>query len=206
MIRCWQVTRRRVSLAGCVVSGHTSQLVEKPANRVIAGALIRLSREGLPEQVTESASDGVFHFLKLREGRWQMSVTLPSRGLRYSEVHREVVIDDSAEQVLFLTVPLQPFVIQGRVSEKGQNGLCMAEVRVKGSGEKCLSNRSGRYEIVGVEPVPPRHTRLVQVSARGFELLERPAEMDSSGSAYQQLDFELERKTSSPPATKKVRN
>jgi hypothetical protein len=186
--------RRRVSVAGFITDAHTG--------RAIYGALVRLERDDMRERQTRSAPDGLYYFLDLRTGAWNMSVTLPSMGVRYREVNREVIVESPDQDPPFVNIALEPFVIRGKVSEKGENGIAMAEVMVKGSGEKCFSDTGGRYAIVAVEPVKPGHSRTVQVFAQGFKAASRPAEMDAAMRAFKPLDFELERAVSRPLAKK----
>jgi hypothetical protein len=188
--------RRRVSVAGFITDAYTG--------RAIYGALVRLERDGVLEKDTRSAPDGLYYFLNLRTGRWRMRVTLPSMGFRYREVNHDFVFEPSTHAPAFINIPLEPFVIRGRVSAKGENGIAMAEVIVKGSGEKCFSDTNGRYAIVAVEPAKEGHTRLVQVFAKGYKAIHRPAEMDAAMREFKPLDFELERAVSKPVVKKGV--
>ena len=204
MIGDWTIVRHRVSVAGRVTDGYTG--------RPIGGALVQLAREDGFSQSTSSAPDGLFSFLELKAGEYLVAVMLPSMGGRYAKTFRELAIADFPEDskfsfssLPFLTIPLQPWVIRGKVSEKGQNGISMAEVVVKGSGEKCFSKANGEYEIVAVEPPKPGGSRTVQVFAKGYKAEPQRVEIDTDTKSFKPLNFELERPNGKPAGKGKVR-
>jgi hypothetical protein len=79
----------------------------------------------------------------------------------------------------------------------------MAEVSMKGSGERTFSDAQGQYVLAGIEPIelkngasvggrPAITERTVRVSAQGYSDASKQVALNEAG-ALKTLDFELVR-------------
>jgi hypothetical protein len=90
---------------------------------------------------------------------------------------------------LFTELPLTATTVHGRVfPATGKEGIAMAEVRMKGSGERTLTDADGRYWLRGVES----GNRTLCVSAQGFKPASEVVRVGKPGSE-QSVDFSLAR-------------
>ena len=176
--------RHRVAIAGLVLNAGTGKpiadaivrIAEMPAEyrRVLAMKSLRLGsrRDGGAARLdrTETSVDGLFRFLDLPEGKYTLAVSSADSGKRFGSARRETTVavaKDGSGKVKydFLEIGLQPTTVQGKVVGRRQKaGVVMAEVRVKGSGERVFSNTKGEYVLAGIEP----GKRTIQVIAQGY--------------------------------------
>ena len=138
-----ETIRHRVAVAGRVVDERT--------RRGVAGAEVRLSGGTRSGQV-RTAADGHFHFLDLPDGSYALEAALPSLGDRYGGASARVDVSRDAEGNVVIPrveLVLRPTTVIGRVSSAAAAGsvaVGMAEVRVKGSGERTLEVVRDGYE------------------------------------------------------------
>lgn len=175
-------TRHRIAIAGRVLNAGTGkpiseaivQIADMPAEfrRTLATKSIQLAsrRDEAAARLDRTATteDGLFYFLDLPEGKYTLAVSTAHSGKRFGIVRRETAVAaDQTGKVKydFLEIGLQPTTVQGKVVGRRQKaGVVMAEVRVKGSGERAFSNTKGEYVLAGIEP----GKRTIQVIAQGY--------------------------------------
>ena len=138
-----------------------------------------------------TGADGWFHFDGLPDGRYAVEVSLPAAGSRYGTVTKKATVKQAADPTVRnvpsdLSVALPPTAVTGVVRDADGATVPMAELRIKGSGEKTLSDPDGAYRLGGIE----RGTRTVTVSARGLASAEAEVTLADSGSQAT-LDFAL---------------
>jgi hypothetical protein len=184
---------------------------------------------------TRTAADGIFYFLDLPEGDYTLKASLPGMGSRYRAAVANAVVlykpeknnksdkgakpdehDKAKEsdernkhrdyQRVFVELVLKATTVHGRIIGPGhKNGVLMAEVRMKGSGERTFSDAQGHYVLAGIEPIklkkgtsagaspaktePPART--VQVFAQGYQPTAKPVALNKAGDS-KPLNFELE--------------
>jgi hypothetical protein len=121
-----------------------------------------------PDQ-TQTKEDGLFYFLDLPDGKYTFHVTAMNSGKRYASTEATAVVKGEPEGNLKTTtvkVALQPTTVKGKITGPNHKaGVVMAEVRVKGSGERTYSDAQGQYVLAAIEP----GTRTVQVFAQGYK-------------------------------------
>jgi hypothetical protein len=189
---------RRVVAAGQVQDEYTS--------RSIPGALVRTMRDGKLIAQTRTSADGLFYFTDLRDGAYDLIVTCPAKTTRYLPSRTTIEVSRNARNPVFPLprIGLRPFVISGRITEKGANTpVAMALVMLPGSGERAFSDAEGKYELVAVEPTKAGKGRPVVASANGFGPSTLRAEMDDSASSFKPLNFILERRSAARSTGKK---
>ena len=130
---------------------------------------------------TRTTADGRFHFLDLPDGAYTLAALLPKAGTRYSQGRVDVTVTRDGEGNLkpmgVANIVLRPTTLQGRIVDPNNAPVPLAEVRVKGSGERTFSDAyedpkgdpqkstKGRYRLTGLEA----GQRLVRVSAQGYQ-------------------------------------
>lgn len=153
------------------------------AAQVILGYLLTTQhmRMDRPDE-TCTAADGRFHFLDLPAGAYTLGALLPKAGTRYSQGRVDVTVTRDGEGSLkpmgVANIALRPTTLQGRIFDPNNAPVPLAEVRVKGSGERTFSDAyedlkgdpqkstKGRYRLTGLEA----GQRLVRVSAQGYQV------------------------------------
>jgi hypothetical protein len=89
----------------------------------------------------------------------------------------------------FIEILVQSTAIQGKVTGPGhKTGVFMAEVRIKGSGERAFCDAQGQYLLPGVEP----GARVVQVFAQGYRPAAKSVTVKHPG-ALETVNFTLVR-------------
>jgi hypothetical protein len=185
----WTSAHNRVSIWGRVIDAVT----QKP----IAGADVMLTRvpatfaktlEHLAKYAgyewtirtqrpdrTRSRADGLFYFLALPDGDYEIRALLPNCGRRYGEVTQKIKVSGgdenrSGQDVLkgmWVGLALQPTVIRGRIYDAAKKaGVVMAEVRLKGSGERTFSGPRGDFTLGPVEASKSKRT--LECFAQGY--------------------------------------
>ncbi|CAG1003693.1 hypothetical protein MYXO_03226 [Myxococcaceae bacterium] len=158
--------RHQVAIAGRITDAQTG--------RAIAGAEVRLT--AVPPALTtpgllaslHTAADGHFHYLDLPDGSYTLSISLPEAGSRYGTAWQQVAVSRTVQGKINLAtadIPLPPTTIKGQITNPGNAPIVMAEIRVRGSGEKTFSDGQGRYVLSGLEA----GARTILVSAQGFQ-------------------------------------
>lgn len=137
-----------------------------------------------------TADDGTFYFLDLPEGDYSLSASLTDMGARYATAEMTAKIAKNGNgdyQRAFVELALQATSVQGKVTgPRHRNGVVMAEVRVKGSGERTFSDAQGQYVLAGLEP----GKRTILAFAQGYKQTERSVELKGPG-ASETLNFEF---------------
>jgi hypothetical protein len=191
---------RRVAIAGQVTDAETGAGIggarvsissgPKPFLAWLAIRKTELASRGVPATGMPDAAatgpDGWFHFDALPDGKYTLDFALPAAGTRYgtARVGVKVKAGEGAATPADASAALQPTTVRGTVTDPGGAAVPMAEVRIKGSGEKTFSGVDGRYRLAGVE----RGARTVQVQARGAAPVEALVQLPDPGSSAT-LDF-----------------
>jgi hypothetical protein len=137
-----------------------------------------------------AADDGSFYFLDLPDGDYTLSASLTNMGARYGTAEAKATVAKNANgdyQRALVELPLQATTVQGKVTgPRHRNGVVMAEVRVKGSGERTFSDAQGQYVLAGLEP----GKRAILAFAQGYKQSEKAVELKGPG-ASETLNFEF---------------
>ena len=178
----WQVRRHQVAIAGWVVDGATGKPVAGAGVEITAMPAAfkeRLKHVSLsygkrwtrvverPDR-TCTRPDGLFYFLDLPDGNYTLRAAIPSFGSRYGKVQQPAVVSHDAKgntKVAFVKCALQPTAVKGQITGSGhKSGVVLAEVRVKGSGERTFTDAQGLYAVTGIE----LGNRTLLVHAQGY--------------------------------------
>jgi hypothetical protein len=207
-VNAWQETRHQVALAGRVLDAETGKpirgaevtITNMPVEfkRKIDGVILQMRGRENPLSETPdrtlSRSDGLFYFLDLPDGKYTLKARIPNSGRRYGEAHQDAAVRRDAQatvQRATVNIQLHPTVVKGRITASGQkSGVLMAEVRIKGSGERTFSDKKGNYAVVGIEP----GKRMLQVFAQGYREILQAVTLTEPGAA-ETLNFTLIRET-----------
>lgn len=141
---------------------------------------------------TLTAADGHFHFIDLPDGSYTLVASLPEAGTRYGTVQVTATVSRDIDGNIIFAVAdmaLPPTTLRGLITVTDQFDtypVVMAEVVVKGSGERAFSNGQGRYYLIGIES----GNRAVLMTAPGFVPVPETALIPAPG-AEKQLDFML---------------
>jgi hypothetical protein len=120
--------------------------------------------------------------MDLPAGDYTLTASLPGGGSRYGTATARVSLVpdslghatavDSLGQLVLATadMALPPTTIKGRLtgppaSDGTAQGVAMAEIRIRGSGERAWSDGEGDYSLSGLEA----GERTVVISARGYQ-------------------------------------
>jgi len=191
--RRWSVARHRVSIWGKVID----EVTRKP----IAGAEVRLvrvpgkfkrkldllamhngaeweKRNHRPDR-TFSRADGLFYFLDLPDGEYEIRAALPNCGKRYGETSKKKEVSESEGtrlntlQAMWVSLMLPPTGIRGKVIDAAKKtGLLMAEVRLRGSGERTFTDGQGVFMLGPIE-ASERSERTLECIAQGYKRKEK---------------------------------
>lgn len=176
---------------GRPVAGARVEVVVGPAPfRELMGIRARQhgaawERMGVRLDRTASGRDGHFHLPGLPPGKYTLRAALPDPGNRYGVVRARVVLGHRERVGVALALP--PTLVRGRVTGRYGEPVAMAEVRIRGSGERAFTDREGRFVLAAVEP----GDRTVEVSARGYPPARLPVRLARPG-WERTLEFALE--------------
>lgn len=198
--------RHQIAIAGQVANAQTGKgmegvRVEITAAPAVFTNFLKLRQiqfenwEAMAERPdrTRTAADGSFRFLDLPNGQYTLTASLPGAGSRYGVAEARVTVARDANERITraaATIALPPTTLKGRIKAEGGGDLQLAEVRVKGSGERAFSDVEGKYLLAGLE----KGERTVLVSAQGFKTKSHNVTLGQAGSV-QTLDVTL----SKPP-------
>jgi hypothetical protein len=176
-------TRHQVAIAGNVTDAQTGAPIGRARVEISSGPAAFTDRLALqakqygerwvameerPDR-TRTAADGHFHFLDLPAGDYTLIASLPGSGTRYDTAQAEATVSRDAEGTIAmarLDIALPPTALKGQITNQGSGDpVVMAEVRMKGSGERTFSDGEGRYLLAGLEA----GERVMLVSAQGYE-------------------------------------
>jgi hypothetical protein len=139
-----------------------------------------------------SRPDGSFYFLDLPDGDYQLAASLPNMGKRYGAAEAKATVSRDAGgkmQIAFVDLSLQPTMVEGKITGAGQKAaVVMAEVQIRGSGERTFSDAKGHYTLAAVEP----GERIVLASAQGYRPARQKVALAASGAA-ETVNFALTR-------------
>jgi hypothetical protein len=130
---------------------------------------------------TVTAADGWFHFVDLPDGTYTVAAAWSPGGSRYGSAEGVATVAHDAEgriRPVPLALVLSPTRVSGTVLADGAP-VAIAEVGLKGSSDRTLTDAGGRYVLSGIEP----GQRTVRVRAPGFAAAELPVRLDGPGKA-----------------------
>ncbi len=200
----WMIVRHQAAIAGSVIDAQTGKAIGNAQIEITNGpsefldfVAARSQQYGthwdsMVERLdrTRTAADGHFHFMDLPDGDYTLAASLPGSGSRYGTAENSATVTRDAEGNITMAtveIPLPPTALQGRVREQGTNDpIVMAEVRLKGSGERTFTNNEGRYFLVGLET----GKRTAVVSAQGYQPASKNRILNQSGQ-IKNLNFNL---------------
>jgi CarboxypepD_reg-like domain len=204
-------------ITGKPLAGAQLEITAKPAAYAKKLELLRIGRAALVDRsgTTRTRQDGLFFFLDLPEGKYELvgfmstkrsNLEQPAKAngepdslqwmwdKRYGKATFKASVSYGQESFDKLTVlHLGPTGITGRVLTSANNAaLMMAEVRVKGSGERTLTDSKGEFTLSGIQP-NERQERVLQIRARGYRDQSLPVMVDKPGSCKRLEDIKLVR-------------
>jgi hypothetical protein len=225
----WQMARHHDSIAGRVLDAGTGKpvvdaIVYMPGE-VPKEFDTKLGVAALPygdrwhatlkrPDRTSTRPDGVFYFLDLPDGKYELSACIPdldkvfrerpegnklrapvpSYGKRFGLAEATVTIPQGGQgpqRVVFVSLALPSTMVKGKVTGSGRkSGVMLAEVRVEGSGERTFTDVQGQFTVTGIEP----GKRVLVVSAQGYRDKTQSVTVASPG-VSQPLDFTLTRES-----------
>src|ERR1700690_791643 len=204
----WQIARHRVAIAGRVLDASTGKPVADAAvsfNKMPAAFETKLAIASLsygdrwnsmlarPDR-TRTREDGLFYFLDLPDGEYSLSASIPSYGKRYGTEEQPATVSRDKKgniKIAFVTLRLQPTAVKGKIpGPSHKTGVMLAEVRVKGSGERTFTDAQGQYNVAGIEP----GKRVLQVAAQGYRAQSQQVTVGDPGTS-QTLNFSLTRES-----------
>jgi hypothetical protein len=167
----WETLRRQVAIAGRVTDAMTG--------RPLSGTKLSITALNFSLDLT-TAADGHFHVLDFPDGAYTVNATLAEAGSRYGKTQAQATVarDGSGRIIMAKAdLALNPTTIKGKVTIKGGTPLAMAEISLRGSGERAYSDKDGNYSLCGVET----GDRLVQVLAQGFKPASQTVKLVKAG-------------------------
>ncbi len=200
----WVIVRHQAAIAGSVIDAQTGKAIGNAQIEITDGPSDFLDFvaarskqygtqwESMIERLdrTRTAPDGHFHFMDLPDGDYTLTASLPGFGSRYGTAENNATVTRDAEGTITMAtveIPLPPTALQGRVRDQGTNDpIVMAEVRLKGSGERTFTNNEGRYILVGLET----GKRTAVASAQGYQSASKNRLLNQSGQ-LKNLNFKL---------------
>jgi hypothetical protein len=217
----WQTVRHQVAIAGKLtdagtgkpVSGAMVSMTDMPAafRRLLQARAMQHGNawSAMAERPDKArtAPDGIFYFLDLPDGDYTLSASAASMGKRYGIAQANTTVSRAKNgdyKRVFLDLALQATTVRGKIiGPNHKTGVAMAEVRVKGSGERTFSDVKGEYVLAGIEPIElktssspgagPRITkRTIVVFAQGYRPASKQVAINEAG-ALETLNFELGR-------------
>jgi hypothetical protein len=201
-----EVVRHRVAIAGYVtdaVTGRAMAGVEVAMTGMPAAFRSRLGYRNLqfgsrwdamverPDR-TCTRTDGLFYFLDLSDGEYGLRATAIAYGKRYGIVEQSVAVSRNklgTFKLDWVALALPSTAVKGTITSRKVN-VNMAEVRVKGSGERVFSDGQGKYLLAAIEP----GKRTLLVYAQGYRPASQPVSIASPGDS-ETLNFGLVRDT-----------
>lgn len=210
MIRV-EPTRHQVAIAGQVVDAQTEAplrdvlvfIADAPPvfQEMLALKAMQFGNrwerlEKRPDRMRTSA-EGLFYFMDLPDGDYTLSVTWPDKGNRYGSATADTTITrDNGGNIsyVFQKILLAPTTIKGHITEliasppnpPQPSPVVLAEVYLKGSGERVFSDVDGFFTLIGVET----GSRTLIVNSKRHRLVTRPIVLVTAGEEKRE-DFDL---------------
>ena len=208
-------------LSGKPIAGAHLEITAKPAAYAKRLALLEADRSPAAKGVhgydtVRTRTNGLFFFMDLPEGEYKLIGFVPKDArsgsanaqlpaairdafqgqadTRYGEMRFDAVVSYAPEGFGKLAVlRLQPTGITGRVvASATKSAVLMAEVRIKGSGERTFTDAQGQFTIPGLRP-NDKQPRIVQFRARGYRDQSLEVLVDKPGVCKRIADLELAR-------------
>ncbi|MBP0001114.1 MAG: carboxypeptidase regulatory-like domain-containing protein [Cyanobacteria bacterium SID2] len=192
----WETIRHPIAISGRVSNARTGkpcpaaqvEITSAPAEFTAWLALKALPYgdrwPDLPQRPDRirTAVDGHFHFLDLPNGDYTLTASIPQQGSRYGTAQTTVTVSRSADRIVAVTadLALSPTTLQGRITNASAEAVSFAEIRIRGSGERSFSNRSGDYQLLQLE-ASTQIDRTVIVSASGYQSVTQTIAIDQPG-------------------------
>jgi hypothetical protein len=176
--------RHQVAIAGRVTCSQTPAACP-PTVLTAAGNGIQHNACFKPE--------GIYYFLDLPDGEYVVEASALEGGSRYSSVTAKAQVSRTSgghgERIVpaIVDLVLRETTVRGQV-RANKAPVVLAEVRVKGSGERTFTDSQGHYVLAGIE----KGNRTIQVFAPSYAPAEKAAKLQSPGSVVQ-VDFTLTR-------------
>lgn len=176
----------------------SGQVTDAISGKVIAGAEVEITRSPRAYQkwlevrgnefgeswktmrnrpdITQSRPDGLFYFLDLPEGEYEVTISAPyvplarssaNFGRRYGPQTKTVKVARDAKKNYVLDwvlVSLSPTAVQGSL-KSGNTSISFAQVQIQPGGKSTWTDQAGQFEFTGIEP--GEYTLLI--NARGFK-------------------------------------
>jgi hypothetical protein len=164
--------------------------------------------------LTHTATDGHFYFIDLPDGSYNLAVSLPRMGSRYSttRVDNILISRDNSRTIQRATVEIElpPTAIRGTVTEQTSDSatdsltnsrsqstpIVLAKVQVEGSSAVTFSDRKGNYLLSGLEVWPQSSEQapkpVVRISAQGYQTVAQAVSLNRG--KVKNLDVQLVRK------------
>jgi hypothetical protein len=202
----WEEIRHQVAISGRVTDAQTSRAIGRAQVSITDGSLAfnewlaNYARQygdrwetmmERPDQIRTDI-DGHFHFMDLPDGQYTLRASLPGSGTRYGIAQNVVTVSRDAEGNITMAVAdisLLPTTLKGRIAKQNNEPVVMAEVRVRGSGERTFSDGQGHYLLTGLE-ASKKGERTLVVSAQGCQKVTKNVLLDQAG-VEKTLDFVL---------------
>jgi len=149
--------------------------------RSISGAKLSITAVNFSLDLT-TAADGHFHVLDFPDGAYTVTATLPDAGSRYGGTQAQAVVarEPGGRIIMAETdLALNPTTIKGKITMQGGTPVAMAEISLRGSGERTFTDKEGSYSLLGVEI----GDRLVQVLAQGYKPASQMVTLVKAGDA-----------------------
>ena len=185
-----QVLQARITLDDDTASN--AQKLES-AQKIIDFLMARQALKTLQPYLAQTTADGLFYFLDLPQGNYTLIASMLNFPRRYgtSQAKNVTVSHNGDIPIPFADIALLSTNLIGKIthtSETKAEPIVLAEVRIKGSQERTLSNSKGEYILSGLEASVRERTVLVR--AQGYQPDEGTITLSQPGE-QQTLNFEL---------------
>lgn len=188
------LVRHQLAIAGRVTDAQTGRSIGRARVTIIAGPAEFTTRlevkkmqygtrwAALAERPdrTRTAADGHFHFVDLPDGAYTLTASLPGSGSKFGAAQGEATVSRNAQgniSLVALDIALPPTTLKGRITYQDAEPVVMAEVRIKGSGERVYTDGTGNFRLAGLEI----GERTVLISARGYQPSSRTVALNDPG-------------------------
>ncbi len=187
-----QVLQARITL-----DDHTASNAQRleAAQKIIDFLMARQALTTLQPYLTQTTADGLFYFLDLPQGNYTLIASMLNSPRRYGTSQAKNVTvshnDGGNIPIPFADIALPSTNLIGTIthtSETKAEPIVLAEVRIKGSQDRTLSNSKGEYILSGLEASVRERTVLVR--AQGYQPDEGTITLSQPGE-QQTLNFEL---------------
>jgi hypothetical protein len=178
----WEFVRHQAAVAGVVT--------DKQTGKPIAGASIECTNLVLKiKKWTRTSVDGHYYFMDLPNGDFTIDASRPQSGSRYSTAQVVASVTRTEEGRINLAIAnlaLPSTTITGHITGPDADDVVidnlMAEVKLKGSEDRCFSNNLGVYLLSGIET----GKRTLLVKAQGYVPVNQTVAVNTAGALVTQ--------------------